>query len=197
MAPRYSRRNFDWSEPVAADGSIPLDTVVEWLRNNRDEFRRASNKFNAVTPLYQQLNDEGVKCTVDNILLEVECLTRTAWRNRTVLFDAMYGSDLFERYFNWQGAADLVRHHREYHTHTSDQQDEPIACENPSTVPPRRRVNWQMSAFPGGQSPNEILVNWFPSSYEAYVAAENEEKWAMLRWLCEEMTSAGHDGDED
>jgi hypothetical protein len=38
--PRYSQRHFNWEEPVAPDGSIPLDYLLGWLKTNLTSFAR-------------------------------------------------------------------------------------------------------------------------------------------------------------
>ncbi|EGZ10662.1 hypothetical protein PHYSODRAFT_337444 [Phytophthora sojae] len=113
--PRYSQRHFNWGEPVAADGSTPLDILMKWLRDNRDSVRDTSNLFEAVKNLCLQLNHCGFRCTVDNI---IRCLTMTAWMHReegtgVLLFD----DDLYDQYFDGQHA-NRERSHREKHMRT-------------------------------------------------------------------------------
>lgn len=173
--PRYSRRHFNWGEPVGADGSIPLDILMEWLRDNRTLVRRSSNLYETVNHPCLQLNHCGVNCTADNIIREFDCLTMTAWKSRELVTGPMYASDLFDMYFDGQNP-DLVRRHREKHIRTRDEGHAPAVEEISKDAPSRSRLNWLNPGPGGGRSLMQILVDWFPGNYETFAESQMKQK---------------------
>ncbi|ETK78542.1 hypothetical protein F441_15737 [Phytophthora nicotianae CJ01A1] len=112
--PPVTASHFNWGDPVAPDGSLPLDYLMGWLKTNLTKYRQATDKQEALSPLCRELNEPGVKCSLANSVVELECLTHTAWHTRTWITHAMYESDLFESYFDGE-EPELVRSHREFH----------------------------------------------------------------------------------
>jgi hypothetical protein len=189
--PRYSQRHFNWEEPVAPDGSIPLDYLLGWLKTNLTSFRQAADRDEALMPLCQELNRRGSKCTVANIVVELECLTKTAWRSRKWITPAMYDEDLFESYFDGKDP-DLVRRHRDSHISGY----KPIqALQRGEQVPKRAKshtLRWMNASPSGGLSPMAILVSWFPDHIKAYTKADKSGRLTLLKDFCDDMRSAGH-----
>ncbi|OWY95884.1 hypothetical protein PHMEG_00033994 [Phytophthora megakarya] len=188
--PRYSQRHFNWGEPVAADGSIPLDYLMNWLKTNLTNYRKATNKQDVLGPLCQDLNGRGIRCTEANITVEFECLTKTAWRSRTWITDTMYGEDLFESYFDGQNL-DLVRRHRDSHTRGWTR---PIVSHKKNST---ARINsqclrWLDPSSSGGLSPMAMLVSWFPGNFQKYVKSDRSVQRALLKELCDDLKRAGH-----
>ncbi|KAG6618684.1 Leucine--tRNA ligase [Phytophthora cinnamomi] len=174
-----------WLRPVSALGPTPVQLLLDWFLAHEDSYLQSADQRKELRPLCQQLNASGVKCDMEDLLVDFQQL------QEVLLDDSTLNQAIFK---------DLLPH-RERLLHlvlvTKKEPEEEKQVE-PATGNSRRKTinfDWYCPSPSGGPCATEIVVTWLQGNYDKLIRAKKKYKGKkLLQELVREIKISGHLG---
>ncbi|KAL4151617.1 hypothetical protein PRNP1_008559 [Phytophthora ramorum] len=169
MAPHQLR--MDWLRPAAPDGPNPIQILLDWFSHNEDAYLQSTDQTAELHRLCVELNERGVKCVLDDILRDFECLQDTL-QDDSVMHQVL--------------AQDLLQHRDRLLRLV-------LVTKRDKDTKFVTRFSWLRPSPTGGVSATDILVNWLEHNYVAY-CCKTGKRTQMVTEVLQEIEVSGHPG---